>query len=128
MGYISHFAVRLNILRSIYFMIEHYSFGKIVIDGREYTSDVLIIENEVHSWWRAEGHVLNPEDLTEIFSEDIDTLVVGTGASGLLKVPEKTEKYIRSKDITLIVQETGEAVKKFNSITGKKAAAFHLTC
>jgi hypothetical protein len=109
-------------------MIEHYSFGEIVINGRQYTSDVLIIGSEVHNWWRAQGHILNPEDLTEIFSKNIDMLVVGTGASGLLKVPERTEKYVRSKGIALIVQKTKEAVKTYNSLSGKKAAAFHLTC
>lgn len=108
-------------------MIEDYSFGRIVINGKVYTSDVIITDS-VHSWWRKEGHVLNPEDLTKVFSQYPQTLIVGTGAYGVMKVPEKTKKHLKEKGITLIIQKTGEAVKTFNATTGKKAAALHLTC
>lgn len=34
-------------------MIEHYSFGSITIDGKEYTHDVIVSSGKVKSWWRA---------------------------------------------------------------------------
>lgn len=108
-------------------MIEDYSFGRIVINGKKYTSDIIITDT-IHSWWRKEGHVLNPEDLTILFSEPPQTLIVGTGAYGAMKVPEKTRKSIKDRGITLIIQKTDKAVKTFNATTGKKAAALHLTC
>ncbi len=109
-------------------MIEDYSFGRIVINGRVYTSDVLIAKDTVHSWWRKRGHVLNPEDLAVIMEEPPEILVVGTGASGLMRVPDKTVEFIESYGITLIVKKTDEAVKTFNTLTEKKAAALHVTC
>ncbi len=109
-------------------MIEHYSFGRIIIDGKTYTSDVLIVKNTIHSWWRNQGHVLNPEDLDLVIKENPQTLVVGTGASGLMKIPEKTVQFIKDHNITLIAEKTKKAVEIFNIIKGTKAAALHLTC
>lgn len=109
-------------------MIEDYSFGKIVINGKVFTSDVVLIGDTVHSWWRKQGHVLAPEDLDLIIKEPPHTLVVGTGASGLMKIPEKTVQFIESHNISLIAEKTGKAVKIFNKLTGTKAAALHLTC
>jgi len=40
-------------------MIEHYSFGRIVIDGKEYTKDLIIYPDKIRAnWWRKEGHKL----------------------------------------------------------------------
>ncbi|MBU7013486.1 MAG: hypothetical protein HXS52_12960 [Theionarchaea archaeon] len=109
-------------------MIEQYSFGHIGIDGKEYTSDIIIVAGKVHSWWRKQGHAVGPEDLDVIVDESPEVLVVGTGAHGFMKVLDKTREFLENKGITLIVKKTGEAVTVFNTLTGKKAAAFHLTC
>lgn len=109
-------------------MIEDYSFGRIVIDGEVYTSDVLITRGTVHSWWRKQGHLLSPEDLDVIMEEPPNTLVVGTGTSGLMKVPEKTAKFVESHNITLVVEKTEKAARTFNTLAEPKAAALHLTC
>lgn len=110
-------------------MIEHYSFGKIIIDGQTYTSDVIILEDTIlDDWWRDQGHVLNPQDLQKVYEKSPDTLVVGTGAYGRMKVPEKTRSDIENKGINLIVEKTEDAVQTFNELQGSRAAAFHLTC
>ena len=116
----------------VYSMIESYRFGKIVINGKSYSSDVIIIgENIKADWWRKEGHRLHVEDLKEIIREDIDVLVIGTGYFGLMKVPEDVKRFLSEKGIEIIVQKTAEACKTFNKLnsSGKKvAAALHLTC
>ena len=109
-------------------MIEDYSFGRVVINGDVYTADVIIAGDTVHSWWRKQGHVLHPEDLAMILQENPHVLVVGTGTSGLMKIPEKTVKFMKDHDIKLIAEKTEKAVKIFNALTEKKAAALHLTC
>lgn len=36
-------------------MINSYDFGRIVVDGKAYTSDVIIFPDRVNSyWWRKE--------------------------------------------------------------------------
>jgi hypothetical protein len=111
--------------------ITHYSFGKVVIDGKTYTSDVVIYPDRVDSsWWRKEGHSLDPEDLKEIINEKPDILVIGTGNMGVMRVPEKTIEFIKSKDIKPLIEKTGKAVEIYGKTRKDKKviAAFHLTC
>lgn len=114
--------------------IDGYSFGRIVIDKKTYTSDVIIYPNRVDSsWWRKEGHYLQPADLTDIINAKPDVLIIGTGASGVMKVPEETLKFIKSKGIEVYLETTGKAVELFNKLqsenSGKRiVAALHLTC
>lgn len=113
-------------------MIESYDFGQIVINGRLYTSDVIVFPDKVEEgWWRREGHRLHVEDIEGAVGLKPQVLIVGTGYSGLVEVLSETEKYVKSRGVELIVQRTGEACKTFNSLTdsGKKViAALHLTC
>ncbi len=64
--------------------IDTYSFGKIVIDGRTYTSDVIIYPDHVDaSWWRKEGHYLRPVDLTDVVKAKPAVLIIGTETQAL---------------------------------------------
>jgi hypothetical protein len=111
--------------------IEHYSFGSITIDGRTYTSDVIIYPEKVDaSWWRKEGHNLNIVDLTDVLKAKPEILLVGTGSSGLMKVPKETLSHLESKGIEVHVSLTAKAVELFNRLQSERKviAAFHLTC
>ena len=112
-------------------MIDSYDFGKIVIDGRRYTADLIVFSDRVRDgWWRKEGHRLHVKDLDEAVRYKPEVLIVGTGYSGLMKVPAETKEYVESKGIELIAQRTAEACKTFNRLVKSKkvVAALHLTC
>lgn len=112
-------------------MIEKYTFGQIIIDGKKYTSDVIIYPNRVDdNWWRKDGHELSLEDIREIPLKELEALVVGTGNSGFMKVLPETGKYLKSKNIRLIAEETEKACQTYNHLckTAKVIAALHLTC
>jgi len=81
-------------------------------------------------WWRREGHRLHVEDLKEVFQERPEVLIVGTGYSGLMRVPNEVSDYVKTIGIELIVQSTKEACKTFNRLVQSKrvVAALHLTC
>ena len=80
-------------------MIERYSFGLIKINGKEYTSDVIIYPQKVVvPWWRKEGHSLVPEDITEIIKYRPDLLIIGRGVSGCLVIPEPTRIYSNARN------------------------------
>jgi hypothetical protein len=101
------------------------------VDGKEYTSDVIIFPDKVKdNWWRKEGHALHIEDVELVAAEQQEVLIVGTGKYGILGVLPKTKKYIESKGIELIVEPTDRACGVYNKISkNKKAvAALHLTC
>jgi len=111
--------------------IEHYTFGRITIDGKTYTSDVIIYPERVDaSWWRKQGHSLHIADLTEVVNARPKILAVGTGYSGAMVVPEETISYLKSKGIEVHVARTEKAVELFNKLQKDKKviAALHLTC
>ncbi|RMG68146.1 MAG: hypothetical protein D6710_10540 [Nitrospirae bacterium] len=110
--------------------IEHYSFGRITVDGKTYSKDVIIFPDRVLSpWWRKEGHSLCLEDLAEVLKEPPEVLVIGKGYAGVMRVPDDTLKALRQRNIEVIVQRTTQAVRTFNQLEGRRAiAALHLTC
>lgn len=111
--------------------IDSYSFGRIVIDGRAYTADVIIYPGRVDaSWWRKEGHRLQAVDLGDVIAARPDLIIIGTGWSGVMAVPDETRNFITSQGIEVRVERTGKAVEDFNAVRGKKTviAALHLTC
>ncbi len=112
--------------------IDSYKFGEIVIDGTSYSSDCLIVgDSIVSNWWRKQGHLLAPEDLQPVIAAKPSALVVGCGASGMMKVSEGTRQTLQQQNIELIALDTNEAVTRFNELTQKGvnvAAALHLTC
>jgi hypothetical protein len=111
--------------------VEHYSFGSITIDGKTYTSDVIIYPDKVDSsWWRKEGHSLHIVDLKDVINVKPEILIIGTGYSGAMVVPEETISYLKAQNIEVHVARTEKAVELFNKFQkGKKTvAALHLTC
>ena len=112
--------------------IDLYQFGKIVIDGVSYNSDLIILEGTVESgWWRKQGHSLAVEDLASVIAARPSVLVVGCGASGLMHVPEQTRQILQESSIQLEAVDTHEAVRRFNKLAQAGtdvAAAMHLTC
>ena len=110
--------------------IDSYSFGHIVVDGRSYTGDILILpRGEVRNWWRLEGHLLQMEDLEEVIRSGGTLLVVGMGAYGYMRVPEELIEALREVGVEVIPFKTSETVRRFNDETSPmKAAALHLTC
>lgn len=113
-------------------MIEHYSFGTMVINGTRYNSDVILFGDTVDdNWWRNAGHELCVADIEQAIEKFNPTVViVGTGKLGLMKVLPETETYLQSRQIRLVVQKTGQAWKTYNKFSGsdKVLGAFHLTC
>jgi len=112
--------------------IDSYQFGKIVVDGVTYNSDCLIVGDAVESnWWRKEGHTLSIDDVKEIFTAKPVVLIIGCGASGMMKVPDATRQTLREHGIRVEALNTAKAVERFNELSkaGENvAAALHLTC
>jgi hypothetical protein len=112
-------------------LVDSYRFGEVVVEGRRFRTDITITcDGSVSSWWRREGHVLNVEDLKGVLCDDLEVLVVGTGDSGGMVVPEDTRGFVSSLGIDLFTEKTASACERYNSLLGEKkvALAIHLTC
>lgn len=115
-------------------MIDLYEFGVMIINGKKYTSDVLVLPDQaVRNWWRKEGHLVCVEDLQDVLNVEPkpEVLVVGTGYYGLVKVSSEVKNTLESSKIELIEKPTTDACQTVNELlksNRKVAAAFHLTC
>jgi len=111
--------------------IDSYQFGQVVVNGKKYTSDVIIFPDSVKdNWWKKRGHQLCPDDIAEVMAENPEVLVVGTGASGLMKVLPEVQQVVEAQGIELIVEATDKACHTYNQFcrSRRAVAALHITC
>lgn len=113
--------------------IDAYSFGKMSIGGREFTSDLILYPDGriQDDWWRAQGHSLVPGDISAVLDAAPEKLVIGTGASGLMRVSESVFEMCEKRGIKVEACRTAAAVTRFNEAAEEGAAVaacFHLTC
>lgn len=111
--------------------IDSYTFGKIVIAGKSFDSDLILYRDTVYSnWWRMNGHVFQIEDIKKYLNKKPKTLIIGTGYSQMMKIDPEAKSYLKKAKIELVVESTSQAWKTFNSMKDREnvMAAFHLTC
>jgi hypothetical protein len=110
--------------------ITHYSFGKIVIDGKTYEADVAVFPDQtVQKWHIQTNHMIQLIDIKALIDNATQTLIIGTGASEICTVKDDIVDYAASKGIKLIIRDTYEAVRQFNKLPKEGlSAGFHLNC
>jgi hypothetical protein len=113
--------------------IQQYTFGAMTVDGKRFDSDVIIHPDTGArgQWRRASGHLCQEADLRRLLEAGPHVLVIGTGASGLMRVAPEMESRCRAQGVELVIRPTREAVQAFNTAAeaGRRVAgAFHLTC
>ena len=110
--------------------LDGYEFGRVTVDGREETRDVIVLPDRVvRGWWRKEGHALVLEDLDEVLDDLPERLIVGTGAYGRMRPDPGTLESLRARGVDVEVLPTAEAVQRYGRLDPRKtAAALHLTC
>ncbi len=112
--------------------IDSYRFGEIVVNGKTYSSDVIIFPDRIEdNWHRKSGHQLCLEDMTEIIAETPKVVVVGTGAAGFMQVLSEVPQIARAQGIELITEPTDNACNTYNRLSPAHTsviAALHLTC
>ncbi len=114
--------------------INSYSFGRITVNGKEYTGDIKIINGTVKpNWWRRQGHLLQLEDIDDIVEASPKVLVVGTGSAGVMRIDPQVEEQLSNLGIRLEAARSAQAVELFNRLVDelgpdKVSLAIHLTC
>ena len=113
-------------------MIDDCSFGRIVVDGKEYSSDLIIYPDDriEDHWWRQSGHRLSPGDIAKLIESNPDVIVAGTGVSGMMKPDNALETLLHQRGIRFIAESNQTAMNTYNGLAAKKrvGACFHLTC
>jgi hypothetical protein len=114
-------------------MIEDYSFGTMVINGKNYSSDLLISSSSgIHpSWWRKQGHRVEVTDIEAVLDKGTTIVLLGQGQPGRMIASDDLKTYLAARKIQLIEEPTLAAVKRMNALLSTNesfVAGFHLTC
>lgn len=112
--------------------IDGTGFGWISVDNIRYNHDIIIFTNgkiiNRYQEFKGDSHSLSREEAEKIIDNEAEILIVGTGQSGFLSIPNETKEFLAKKKVKLIEEETPKAIKTFNRLANKKCALFHTTC
>jgi len=112
-------------------MIDSYTFGTFIIDGKRFDSNVKIIQDKATKCRYFENHIIELNDFVDMVDKKPEYIIIGTGESGVIRVPEEIREYIEKAGIKLIMEKTGDACDIYNSLIKKKkrvCALLHNTC
>ncbi|MEO0097355.1 MAG: MTH938/NDUFAF3 family protein [candidate division WOR-3 bacterium] len=112
--------------------IEKTGFGWIIIDGKKYNYDILILANgEIlnrYENFSGDNHEFSIEEAQKLLNPKPEVIIIGTGQSGILKVKEETIQFLKEQKVKLIALPTPKAIEVFHKLKDIKACLFHLTC
>lgn len=77
------------------------------------------------------GHSIRKNEIEELAKTKPETVIVGTGTSGMAAVSGDAQAYAREAKLDLVVLPSSEAIGKLNQLVdeGRRAVALiHITC
>ena len=118
--------------------IDSTEFGSITINGTTYTHDILIqLSGEVVKRKKklskkhyGTSHIISLEEAEHVFEKGCDTLVLGTGQYGNVKLSPEAAEFFEHHGCRVILKPTPEAIETYNKAIRKAKAIglFHVTC
>jgi len=116
--------------------VNSFDFGSIVIDGKEYGYDVVVLPDGCVKEREASkgmfgGHTIGKAEIEELAKTKPETIIVGTGTDGLAAVSKDAQAYAQKAKLKLVVLSSSRAIEKLNQLTGEGkhvAALIHITC
>lgn len=115
--------------------VEDYSFGRIRIDGRDYTKDLWIIDGKITSRDKSiskgrsgTSHRVAREEVERLVTDKTRRLIIGAGNSGLLKLEQDAEDWLKAKGVEIERCASGELASKGVKIGEMDSALIHVTC
>jgi hypothetical protein len=116
--------------------IDCTKFGSITIDGKEFDFDVVIrldgsirkrkkkLSKEIYGT----SHTISLPEVKSTYEKTAESLIIGSGQYGMVKLSEEAAKYLISKDCLVELLPTPEAIKAWNKARGQVIGLFHITC
>jgi hypothetical protein len=116
--------------------IEGTEFGSITIDGKSYPHDVVISlsgkvtkrQKRLSKELYGTSHIVSKKEAKAVFEKGCDTLVIGTGQDGNVRLSPEAQDYFDKKGCTVVLLRTPEAIERFNRLGAHKMALMHVTC
>jgi len=106
-------------------MINEFKYGFFKVDKKDHYGDIKLIDGGVKQWSTREGFKISVEDIKDILKTKPEMVLIGTGASGLLKISEGVEMEIRGRKVRLQKGKTMDMCELYNKLEkeGKKVNA-----
>ena len=116
--------------------IDGTAFGSITIEGETFEHDVLIRlggavkkrKKKLSKALYGTSHVLSLDEAKHVYQKGAESLIVGSGESGLVKLSDQAAAYLERKGCTVTLLPTPEAIKVWNKAKGTVIGLFHVTC
>jgi len=105
--------------------IDKFSFGSIIIDGKKYSREALILADDMikkrkGGFLMFGSHGIKKEEIKELAEDMPEAVIIGTGTNGKASVAPEVEDWAKEKNLKLIVQPSHEAVTKLNELIEQK--------
>lgn len=110
--------------------INSVKFGEITIDKKIYYSDMIV-------WWdgkieyREKSHEFGMDDFLSLLKSKPEIIVIGTGMSGVCRIPEEVEQTASDKGVEIFKELSPKAAEMFNAFVADRkraVAVLHSTC
>ena len=115
--------------------ITHVSWGRIEVEGLLSGKDFKLYPGGGRPWdWSETGtrHVpgIQPSDVTELLDRGAKVIVLSRGMALVLQTCPETLEFLRTRGVTVHVEETRAAVELYNSLAADHPVGglFHSTC
>lgn len=110
-------------------MIDSYRFGEIVVNGKSFRKDVVILETgKAKEWVKEDGMLIKGEAVKEIAKMNPTVVIIGLGYEGSAKLDYSAEYYLGKNNAKVFAEKTKDAVARYNRMQGPGVvAAFHIT-
>jgi hypothetical protein len=116
--------------------IDKTKFGSITVSGKKYEHDLLIrLDGEVSKRKKrlskdvfGTSHILSLAEAEYIFEDGAETIIIGSGQSGLLKLSSEAAAFFQQKECKVELLPTPEAIHLWNKAESLTIGMFHITC
>ena len=116
--------------------IDKTKFGSITINGEEIENDVIIrLDGEVKKRKKklskqvfGTSHIVSLEEAAHVYEEGADSLIFGTGQSGMAELSPEAANFFNKKGCQVKLLPTPEAIRAWNAAEGAVIGLFHITC
>jgi hypothetical protein len=116
--------------------IDSFNFGFIVVDEKQYSSDIVIlpdgtVKERNPGKGRLGSHTISRGEIEALTKARPEVILIGTGVQNMARLARDAEFYLTEPDLDVTLMPSQEVVKKYNQLTedGEKVAALiHITC
>ena len=117
-------------------IINRSKFGSITIEGKVFKHDVIIrlsgkVKKRKKKLSKAiygTSHIVSLDEARHVYEEGAESLVVGTGQYGLVKLSDEAADYFGQKVCRVELLPTPEAIQVWNDPEEAVIGLFHVTC